>query len=423
MIKLSLCFSVLAILFSLNINGQCNCNDYIYLNDTETDEVHKYQIQTDGSLIEIGSPWLPSGNISAPHGIAMDAEGYLYIGEVDSYNGQDGRVKKFDCDGNLVDANFIPDHFAYNMVTKDNVLYMPIQDQPNYYGLYAYDLCDGSFLGCQDVWVGWEATLGPNNDYYGSTGYGGLNNNVITASLDLVNFDATCSSTTHTTYIPNITPTANNGRPFGTTFDDLGNAYVVVTEGNGSVAPSYINKYDANGNFIMQIDDQVDDNGGFYGAWGIVYSQTSGMLYVSSNDDCIAVFDTNLNYQGPLSVPGIPNTFPKGIGINNECCPDVGTVVTTDVICPISNGTVIQLDPYLPCPNMCAGDGWVETNNNAGNFDACNNQFVVTNVLGVGCFEFTRAGTGPNATCGAINVEVCVSFNVDQCATISVQKN
>jgi len=38
----------------------CDCKDYVYLNDAPISEVHKFEIQSNGSLLEIGSPWLGS---------------------------------------------------------------------------------------------------------------------------------------------------------------------------------------------------------------------------------------------------------------------------------------------------------------------------------------------------------------------------
>jgi len=60
-IKKVLLFTLL-ITWSNLLNAQtCECKDYIYLNDTSGDEVHKFLVNSDGTLTEIfnpgGGPW------------------------------------------------------------------------------------------------------------------------------------------------------------------------------------------------------------------------------------------------------------------------------------------------------------------------------------------------------------------------------
>jgi len=66
-------------------------------------------IQADGSLIEIGSPWLGSTGsdpnqqpVRYPHGIVTDVNGFVYIGDVDDF-GNNGGIVKLTCDGTVVD--------------------------------------------------------------------------------------------------------------------------------------------------------------------------------------------------------------------------------------------------------------------------------------------------------------------------------
>ena len=49
----------------------CECNEFIYLNDTGIDAVHKFRVEADNSLTEIGAPWLKD-TILAPHGLLTD---------------------------------------------------------------------------------------------------------------------------------------------------------------------------------------------------------------------------------------------------------------------------------------------------------------------------------------------------------------
>ena len=93
----------LAILFCPSLNAQtCDCNEYIYLNEPHSGgSVHKYLINADGSLTEIGSPWYDNyalgEDITLPHGVGMDINGFLYIGETAA----SGQIRRLDCDGTL----------------------------------------------------------------------------------------------------------------------------------------------------------------------------------------------------------------------------------------------------------------------------------------------------------------------------------
>ena len=68
--------------YSNSLNAQiCDCNEYIYLNEPHSGgSVHKYLVNADGSLTEIGSPWFDNptnGDITQPHGVGMDINGFL----------------------------------------------------------------------------------------------------------------------------------------------------------------------------------------------------------------------------------------------------------------------------------------------------------------------------------------------------------
>jgi len=96
--------------------------------------------------------------------------------------------------------------------------------------------------------------------------------------------------------------------------------------------PSQILKYDAAGNFITKnAIDSIEGDGGYYGAIGLVYSETCDCLYTSNGtttDDCVSTFDTNLVYLGasvgPVGDASGTNAYPsfnKALGIITECCP------------------------------------------------------------------------------------------------------
>ena len=101
----------LYLLFSVTFVGlvsaqECNCVEKLYLNDLFTDEVHKFDVNSDGSITEVGIPWLAGGNIDAPHGVGIDINGNLYVGEVDSFNnGAVGTITKLSCQGEVLDSD------------------------------------------------------------------------------------------------------------------------------------------------------------------------------------------------------------------------------------------------------------------------------------------------------------------------------
>lgn len=62
-IKKSLIFTLLISCSHLLIAQNCECNEFMYLNDTQGDAVHKFQVGSNGSLTEIfnsgGGIWYP----------------------------------------------------------------------------------------------------------------------------------------------------------------------------------------------------------------------------------------------------------------------------------------------------------------------------------------------------------------------------
>lgn len=66
----------------------------------------------------------------------------------------------------------------------------------------------------------------------------------------------------------------------GITTDADGNLYVVAT---GFMEPGQLLKYDATGAFVAaSAIDNVNGDGGFWAARGVVYSESSNLLYVST---------------------------------------------------------------------------------------------------------------------------------------------
>jgi len=89
---------------------------------------------------------------------------------------------------------------------------------------------------------------------------------------------------------------------------------------NGSAR---ILKYDSNGVLVSVTPfDIVDGDGGYFKAIGIYYSEVLDLLFVSTAsqvEDCVSLFDTDLNYLGEVVPPAGDGSQAKGISIMREC--------------------------------------------------------------------------------------------------------
>ena len=106
---------VAAITLSTVVSGyaqSCNCTDYVYLNDEVAGITHKFTIGTN-SLTEVDGdpntggtqPWLDFMNIGfatteSPHGLAVDINGFIYIGNNFQGNSAEDGIYRFDCEAN-----------------------------------------------------------------------------------------------------------------------------------------------------------------------------------------------------------------------------------------------------------------------------------------------------------------------------------
>ena len=65
--------------YAISVSGDsfsaCECKEYLYVNQPDEDAIHKFQIQADGTINEIGNPWYPGNGVSempSPHGLGTD---------------------------------------------------------------------------------------------------------------------------------------------------------------------------------------------------------------------------------------------------------------------------------------------------------------------------------------------------------------
>jgi len=188
------CFTDLVV--SLNTQDclvGCGCTDYVYLNDAPLSEVHKFEVLPDGSLSEIGSPWIGStGNdpnqqpVRYPHGIATDVNGFVYVGDVDNFTNNGGGIVKLSCDGTVLEDRIPgPTNWGYNMDIVDNNLHIP-----GFNGVEIWDVCEGTQLGnlayTEAPTNSWGFVIDVNEMYYyRTTGWvDGGTNKIIRGNLD-----------------------------------------------------------------------------------------------------------------------------------------------------------------------------------------------------------------------------------------------
>ncbi|MEM1214873.1 MAG: hypothetical protein AAGJ82_04270, partial [Bacteroidota bacterium] len=72
---IGLCCYLLSLLLPLTAYSQCDCTEYVYLNEPTTNgAVHKYRINADNTFTEIGTPWFDNAvagaGLNSPHGLA-----------------------------------------------------------------------------------------------------------------------------------------------------------------------------------------------------------------------------------------------------------------------------------------------------------------------------------------------------------------
>ena len=126
-------FLITLTFFVANLNPAnaqiCNCSDVVYLNEIPTDgigTVHKYEVESDGTLTEIFSedgitPWYVGPELPSPHGLGVDNNGFLYIGA----QARPSDIRKLTCDGELLPTSefVLPTAGQFNIVTLGENIY------------------------------------------------------------------------------------------------------------------------------------------------------------------------------------------------------------------------------------------------------------------------------------------------------------
>lgn len=403
----------------------CDCRDYIYVNDASNGLVHKFEIDPNDQtvLTEIGNPWFPAGTIVQPHGTALDLNGNYYVSQLD---GGDPKIIKVDCAGQVLDDPFITNLAYTNSFTIGNTLYVtggfslaPDGSFLPLPGVLAYDLCTGNQIGSLCLNMGdqaWGLRLGADGCIYATTHWSG-------APVDPLGVFKICdwteqdlmNNTCYDAFIDEATITANSsidGYVQGVDADEAGNIYFITNALNSDPNPNTcIQKYDAAGNFVAEYCDNDGSDGGIFTAVGFVY--LNGLLYVGSPFQCVALIDpaTMQPVPGGFALPG-PT---KAVGNARECCPTQANLVIDEVICTDEVGGSLFLQDLIGCGEgvICGGGDWVETANTSGGnitYEACSASITP---IGEGCASYVLENTQPASElqrCDpfSITVNVCV---------------
>jgi len=452
----------------------CDCTEYLYLNEPANSatgpKIHKFELNenfdpaTDPASAvfgpEIGNPWFDNTaaneSLINPHGLAIDLNGNIYVGET---SGTDGGIRKLKCDGTILPTTefYIANEGGYNFASQGNTLYVNTQDNddnsPNY--INSYDLCTGAPLGfyCLDGIVAsrqdWGLFIDDNgilyatNDFRAEGGADDVPNNLFVVNTNTTPLSAP-GDANPTCLAPFISQGATGpaigsnafarDRVFGVVADPNGFIYVVERTfasepdfpGGVPDGTSRILKYDSNGNLVaVSSYDSDPTDGGYFQSIGIFYSQTLDLIFVSTaspTDDCVSLFDTDLNYLGSaLPSPG-DGSQGKALHITEECCPTSTPIVEDITLCNPTLGEQVFLLDLIGCP-LCEGTWTADPVQNDFNFDACNNSIVIDALNECGSFTLTSDGMGTLAQCAAFEVTINVCTATTAPPAISVTNN
>ena len=462
--------------YTINLNAQtCDCTEYLYMNETTNGgAIHKYSLNdgfnpaTDDASqaigAEIGSPWfdnLAAGeDVTNPHGLGADLNGYLYIGEGSRANNGHS-IRRFTCDGDIIpSATFeIPEEGGYNFSSENNILYVGTQDfdsaTPNY--INAYDLCTGDLIGfyCMNniSEVGdWGLFLADNGDMYLTSDFRNpTQSNDVPNNLYKFNINSTplnaVGEANPTCVDPFITEGTNpptvgtndfaRDGIFGVTVDNDGNIYIVERTGAnyndfpGGVTDgaARILKYDSSGTLVsISPYDGVEGDNGYFKAIGIYYSETLDALFVSTaspdlNEDCVSLFDTDLNYLGTAVANPGGDTQAKGINIQSECCPNPSTIVIDTILCNLTYPVDIFLQDFLNCDGVVCEGAWTEDVANTGiSFNGCDNSITISGDQACGTFDLFSDGSNALSQCGQFSITVNIETETITVPTITADQ-
>jgi len=406
----------------------CSCTEYLYLNDVGTGEVHKFAVNTDGTITEVGAPWM--SGFTNPHGLGSDINGFLYIGDDPT-----GPIYRVTCDGGTVAANAV----QWNTAITGNITNI------GSYGGYIFVNGGSSTINSNHI-----AVLDPcTGDYVGSVCLNGTDNDYNDWGMQILP-DGTILATEGLSWgtgdhsiwkfqfdeamVAPVDDAIANGLcvdPFvdGGYLNNYDNINGITTDGNylyivtnSDVAGTVLVKIDANtGAYVSEQADDGANNVGFNGALGIVYAPTSGRLYVSGYEDCIAIVDTaNLAYIGPGNGTIPSGSIPKAIAILKECCPNPADLVVDKTLCTPAIGEKFFLQDLLDCDGIvCEGQWQADAGNTGLTYDNCDQTVTISATEACGSFSLGSDGTGNNAQCGVFTITLNIEVLTEAVTTIT----
>ncbi len=403
----------------------CSCEEYIFLNETDNGAVHKFKVENDGTLTEVlngTDPWLSDSQFSNPHGLGTDLNGYLYIGET-----KDGDVRKLTCEGTLFpESDFVLNVGGTNIGSIGNILFINEKEETTASDVEVYNLCTGNYEGAicfENVVNSWGLYIDPRTDTIYYADRDAADPRIFKATLADINSGACITPFIEEgTGVPNVGDSflPDDGRPFGLTTDTLGNIYTAISPFFSS-SKATLFKYSPSG--VLLAKSIIDNDGGdgtdgfFSNAIGIVYSEVTGKIYTSNgtgsaDEDCISIFDTDLNYVGT----GFPNPpsgngqVAKGIAINKECCPTPSEQTIDQTYCVSGSNEQLFLNELFPCGGTICEGVWIAADAaSAAIYNDCDQS--ISAGIATGCYSFTKSsdGSGDNAKCGTFQL----NFNVE----------
>jgi sugar lactone lactonase YvrE len=271
------------------------------------------------SLIQWGTSGSGTGQFNCPEGLAVDSSGNVYV--MDTNN---GRVEKFDSNGNFLFQLGSPG-------TNPGQFHSLCGSQPNLEGV-AVDLYGNIYVVDNgSVRIQKFDSKGNFQFWWGASGSGtGLNNpeGIVTDSSDNVYVADNGNSrivkfTSNGSYLIQWGNTAGNGKlngPTGVATDSLGDVY--VTDNSNTC----VIKYDSNGNYLLKWGSKGTNNGQFNNpsgitvdSWGNVYVGDSNPTSLTINNR-IEKFDSNGNFILQWGNPGTGSGQlynPEGVGVDS----------------------------------------------------------------------------------------------------------
>ena len=418
----------------------CDCDEVIYLNEvTGGGAIHKYVANVDGTLTEIATPWLDNTalgeDFTNPHGLGTDLNGFLYI----NTKGK-GDIRRVNCEGIPV-PGFAIDIDSYNIDSYNNILYTNRQD--GY--IQSYDLCTGLeeckiYLDGLTTFQNWGLDI-VDNYLYATSNIGRSSQLSVQAEpnyLWKIDLDQNSCADIANPIAPFLSSTGTFGignsvlgqtSIYGVTADANGDIYVVETDRREEepTVPQFasrILKYDSNGVLLAISDWDIEDgmnpypgfaepNRGYFNARGIVHSEISNRLYVSTSspiDDCIAMFDVDLTYLGaavPWTGTAVDNA--KAIAITTQCCPTNNNLTIDTTLCGATINEVFFLQELINCGGVICEGLWAEGSNTGLTYDPCDNSVTIAALDACGNFTLASDGTSANSQCGAFTITVNIS--------------